>query len=336
MTTKAATPTTPEPIEEEIEEGIDFLAGSDELDGEIEGEGGGAGDESNPAGGDENVTPAASATPEATPPVETPAVTPEAKPGEPPAPVAGKQEPAVVAAQVPPGQAAPAPVPAAQAPAAQPAVAGQQPQEQQTPTTPAASEQPQGDYLTQVRGEIDKNRQVFTNLLAEKTYAMSEEESRTLFEDPGKVLPQLAAKVHLEVVQNVLGTLGNVLPHLVSGIQAANAQNQSYLDQFWNAHPTLDRKADHASVMQIAQLFRAQHPNASFEEFTKTVGNIAMVQLNKLPVAAQAAPVAAPAARVAPGAQAFTPAANGAPPAPQAKPTGEAYWGAFAQELDEV
>lgn len=239
----------------------------------------------------------------------------------------------------------PAPVTPPQAPAAQqqPAAAkpgeqqqtpAQQPQDQQQ-APPAGNETQSGDMLANVRAEVDKNRQVYSDLLVEKVYGMSEDDAKALFETPEKVLPQLAAKVHLEVVQNVLGTLAQILPAQIAAVQQAQVQNNSLLDDFWNSHPTLDRNTDHATVVQLAQMFRAQNPNASFEDFKRMVGAQAMVALNKLPVAAPAAgsaPAPAPARLPA-----HRPAAQGGPPlAPKGgSQTAEDYWGGFSQMLDE-
>lgn len=216
--------------------------------------------------------------------------------------------------------------------AAQQQTPAQQTQDQQqAPTQPVGNEVP-GDMLSQVRAAVDQNRQVYTDLLADKVYGLSEDDAKTLFEAPEKVLPQLAAKVHLEVVQNVLGTLAQVLPAQIAAVQQAQVTNKSLLDDFWNSHPTLDRQADHAAVMQLAQLYRAQNPNASFEEFKQVVGAQAMVALKKLPIAAP--PTVQPSAPARP--QPHVPAGRGGVPlAPTGQPTREDFWAGFAEHLDE-
>lgn len=265
-------------------------------------------------------------------------VAPSTPAGVTPETVQAVTPPVAEASQTPPTDGTPAPAAVAAAPVVAPApvqpVAGQPAQEQPAPTPAAAESSPSdpNDMLGNIRVELDRNRDVFTQVLADKTYAMSEEESRTLFEAPEKVLPRLAAKVHLEVVQNVLGTLGQILPGTIFAVQQAQVQQNALLEDFWGSHPTLDRKADHASVMEIARVYRQQNPSASFDDFKKVVGSTAMVRLGKLPVAPGQVPVAVAPVRGAPTA----PAARGSTPlAPVAPPSGSDFWGAFAENLEE-
>lgn len=270
-----------------------------------------------PAGGDAAAPASPSGTPDpAAPAAEVAKVTPETPAATPPA-----ETPPVVpaAAAKPEGEADPA----------------QQAQAQQQPPTQTAGNEVPGDMLSNVRAEVDKNRQVYTNLLAEKVYGMSDDDAKALFETPEKVLPALAAKVHLEVVQNVLGTLAQILPSQIAAVQQVQTQQKALLDDFWTSHPTLDPKADHAAVMQLAQLFRVQNPNASFDEFKRVVGSQAMVMLNKLP-AASGTPARVVTPPGAPRTPAHKPAGQGTSPL---APTGQAspndFWGAFSEQLNE-
>lgn len=230
-------------------------------------------------------------------------------------PVAGTpgQQQAVQAAQ---------PVATPQAAAAQAAV-----QPQPGAGTP---EQPAGDLIAQVRSRLDENRETFAKALAEQVYPLSEEDCNNLLVEPQKVLPQLAAKVHLEVVQNVLGTLSQVLPGVVFGVQAAQRQQTELEDRFFQAWPTLDRAADYTEVMNLARVFRQQFPAASAEEMIQQVGAMAVVKLGKLP-AAQAAQ--APAAAT-PAAQAYRPAV-GTPSAVQPAQRSDNPWEGISELLVE-
>lgn len=317
---------TPEVNNEESDLGIEFFDGfmaedSNESDvvsePPLENAGGEGAEGAAPAGGDAAATPSPSGEPDpAAPAAEVAKVTPETPVATPPA-----ETPPVVpaAATKPEGQADPAQQAQAQ---------------QQTPTQTAGNEVP-GDMLSSVRAEVDKNRQVYTDLLAEKVYGMNEDDAKALFETPEKVLPALAAKVHLEVVQNVLGTLAQILPGQIAAVQQVQTQQAALLDDFWNSHPTLDRKTDRDSVMQLAQLYRAQNPNASFEEFKRVVGSQAMVMLNKLPVAA-GTPARTVVPPGAPRTPAHRPAGQGTPPlAPTGETSPNDFWGAFAEHLNE-
>lgn len=334
----AKTPTTPnsttnnEPEVESTDDsdlGVEFFEGFAADDSEFESaeaseppseEGSAEAASAAPAGGDAAAVPPAPVTP--TNP-------------DPAAPAAAASTDAnATPATVPPADQAAAAAPAAAPKPEQQATPAQQTQDQQQPPTQTAGNEQQGDMLASVRAEVDKNRDTYTQLLAEKVYGLSEDDAKTLFEAPEKVLPNLAAKVHLEVVQNVLGTLAQILPSQIAAVQQVQSQQNALLDDFWNSHPTLDRKTDHQHVMQLARLYRAQNPNASFEEFKRVVGSQAMVMLNKLPVAN--APVVQPTAPPATRAQAYRPAGQGTPPlAPTGQTSPNDFWAGFSEQLNE-
>jgi hypothetical protein len=138
----------------------------------------------------------------------------------------------------------------------------------------------------------------------------------------------LAAKVHLEVVQNVLGTLAQTLPGVVMGVQTAQQQHGELIGKFFEAWPTLDRNADVGTVTELARLYRAQNPKASFDDMVKNVGAMAVVKLGKLPQAPVAQQAAQPA--VAP----YQPAGR-APMIPQPAQHDNNPWASIAELLDE-
>lgn len=262
----------------------------------------------------------------AAPAESSPAVTPTPDSGA-PAPVVQPQEAQPATASETPGQQQPA-VPAAQQ---QPA-APQQPAQPTTAQQPAQAGTPQaaeGDLIAQVRANLDAGREVYAKALAEQVYQMTEDQANEVLVEPQKVLPQLAARVHLEVTQNVLGTLAQVLPGVVLGVQTAQRQQAELEDKFFQAWPTLDKSADYNEVMSLARVFRSQYPNAPVEEMIKQVGAMAVVKLGKLPVAtAPAAPQASPAA------QAYRPAV-GVPSAVQPAARDDNPWAGISELLIE-
>lgn len=232
----------------------------------------------------------------------------------------------------PPAQQQPAVQPAAPVVAAPAATGADGQAAQPVPATPAQPvEAPaQGvGYIQEVRKALDAGRESYTKALAEH-YAMSEEEASAVLTEPEKVLPQLAARVHLEVVQNVLGTIAGVLPGVVLGVQQAQVQHKQLEDQFFTAWPQLDRQADMGTVMSLAQAWRAANPTASAEEMVKNVGAMAIVKLGKLP----AAPPAQQVAPAVTGQPAYRPAV-GAPSPVQPAQVDNNPWGEMAELLNE-
>lgn len=139
------------------------------------------------------------------------------------------------------------------------------------------------DLLSKVKDEIGKSRDVFVKTLAESVYQMDEDEATEALTDPQKVLPMLAARVHVEAVQHVLGALAQILPTVVGGVLQAKQEHSQVMDEFFTKWPTLDRTSDLGTVLELARVYRAQYPNASKDELVQKVGAMAVVQLGKLP-----------------------------------------------------
>lgn len=233
-----------------------------------------------------------------------------------------QEAPATVA--TPAVQAQPVPV---QAAPQQAAPAQAQPVTSEEKKAPPPGPESGAQFLDHVRQELGKERDIYTQALAQH-YSMSEDEAAEVLTSPEKVLPQLAAKVHLEVVQAVLGTLSQALPGVVMGVQSAQQQHSELIGKFFEAWPTLDRSADVGTVTELARVYRAQNPGASFDDMVKNVGAMAVVKLGKLPQA-QAAPVAAQ-----PASAPYQPASR-APMIPQPAQQETSPWAAYAELLDE-
>jgi hypothetical protein len=158
---------------------------------------------------------------------------------------------------------------------------------------------------------------------------MSEDEATAVLVEPQKLLPQMFARAHLEITQNVLGTLAQALPGVVLGVQSAQRQQVELEDQFFQAWPTLDRKADYAEVMNLARVYRSQFPNTPVEEMVKQVGAMAVVRLGKLPAA-----TAPQQQQASPAAQAYRPAV-GVPSAVQPAVQSDNPWEGISELLIE-
>lgn len=224
---------------------------------------------------------------------------------------------------VPPAEA-PA-VPATQAPAPQSAEAAAA-----TPVTQDASGAAVGgtEFISRLRTELDKSRDKFEEVLSTSVYGMSEEEGSETLVNPHQILPKLAARIHMEVTQNILGTMAQILPGVVHGVNEATRQQADLTNQFFERWPDLKKEADYGEVMNLARTFRAQYPQASAKEMIEHVGAMAIVKLGRLPAAAPAAPVAQ-----APGTPAYRPAAT-VPGAVQPAPVQD-FWAGVADNLDE-
>lgn len=245
--------------------------------------------------------PPSEAAPEAAPvtPVETPAPTAPVEPQPP------------VEAPVPPPPVQPQP--AVATPEKAPEVQGQQP----APTQQPAAEEPKtpkpGEFA-ELAQAVQQQRTALESSLADM-YAPNEKQMEEFHTEPQKVLGKLAARLHMEIVQNTLGVLAQNIPSAVNGVIEARSLHDGYENEFYKQWPQLksDDPAQKNVVMQIARAYAHANPQADSKTRIRQIGAQAMVALNLLPTQAPAAaPAAAPVQPAPVQPQAFAPAGQAA------------------------
>jgi hypothetical protein len=180
---------------------------------------------------------------------------------------------------------------------------------------------------------LEQNRTAFTQVLADQVYKLSEEEMVELDTQPQVAVPKLLARAHINIAQNVLGTVAQQLPALVQGIQQANVQHKQMEDQFFGQFPQLDPVKDRAVVLECAKVYRAANPSADFATMAKFVGTQALIMTGKYQ--APAAQAAQPATPPISNAGRFVPAATMTPAAGIPTNGNESNpWANIAQALD--
>jgi hypothetical protein len=164
-------------------------------------------------------------------------------------------------------------------------------------------------------------------------YVPNEKQMEEFHTEPQKVLGALAARIHMEIVQNTLGVLAQNIPGAVNGVLEARKVHEGYEDAFYKQWPQL--KADDAAqknvVMQIARSYAHANPTADNATRIRQIGAQAMVALNLLPAAAPAAPVAPVVQQ-----QAFSPAGQAAAATPQVAPAQLKGWEAIDASFEEA
>lgn len=223
--------------------------------------------------------------PEATPPVETPPVAPAA-----PAPA-----PAVPAE--PPAVAPVVPVP----PAAETApVVTPEPPPVESPAAPAVDPvEARNSYLASLR----------------QYYALSPENAQRLQTEPELVLPELAATLHLEVVDAIMNMLPQHVGSIVEHHTRVTQANREAEDSFFKAWPELVGHKD--AVLRVGQMYRAANPKATKDQAIGVIGKFVMDSLGLVRAApAASTPPASAPAQVNP----FVPATGGGAGQPPVAP----------------
>lgn len=208
-------------------------------------------------------------------------------------------------------------------PSAPPAAAAQPAPEQQTPAAPPAEAAPSAQPQVQppvppVQGEQTSEavaasyqtwRQGKHKELAEKYFALSEEEVAEIETNPAAVVPQLMAKSHLAAVEASVMAVANLLPQVIRHVVQQDSVTREAEDAFFGQWPALKDDKYRQTLTMIGQTYRSMNPTASREDFIKDVGASAMAAL-KLGLVAPAAP-AMPQAPAAPGITPHAPIGSG-------------------------
>lgn len=219
----------------------------------------------------------------ATPVTTTPATHVAPAPSAPVAPTSPVAAP--VAAPVAPVPVTPQPA-AAQPPAAPPP---------DTPPVAAPPVQPAAPVDQEAqRVEAQKRREVFTQML-EKQYEVPEAQRDEVNTNPSVLLPKLAARLHLEVLEAATQGLAAVIPQIVAQvIERRNASEQNERD-FYTVWPQLKREnpQHHQTVQTLLGTIISMNPRISKADAIKQAGASALVALG-IPYDQPSAPAAPP------------------------------------------
>lgn len=170
--------------------------------------------------------------------------------------------------------------PAEPQPGAQPAPtepqqpAAEQAQEpvQPAPEAPEQLQQPQQFTPEQVQAAEAAYAAQLANL-----YQFDEETALKLQTEPEKVLPALAAKLHLDVMKTVMAQMRGMLPEMLqTQTKAVERENQAKT-QFFTAWPEL--RGYEQQVLQVGRMYRQLNPNAPADEAVRRIGEVAMATL---------------------------------------------------------
>lgn len=261
----------------------------------------------------------------------------------------GEVEPAAPVAT--PAPAAPTtPAPAAPAPkidaSTPPAAAPAQPAAPVTPQTPApaapaapSAAPVEAPTTTQTQPELTPEQQsaqyqeFFTRAVEELTpmYKLSEEDAQLLDSEPSKVLPKLAATLHMQVLTAAVTQAANLMPAIFDQITNNRRDTDAKEAEFYTQFPELDRgnKLHRETVDRIADAYMAQNRGRitkdNLPDAMKEVAAMAMVSLKITPKAFQQQQQSQPLGANPP--QAVTPlSAGGGTGAPRATPGNNSVW----------
>lgn len=177
---------------------------------------------------------------------------------------------------------------AEEAPEEEPVVPPAEPAPVVEPEQPTTEEQPAQvqtpEQAQAMQEEIGVARGKVLDTLS-TMYALTEEESETLQLEPEKVLPRLAAQLHLNITEALQAGIESQLPQMMQQATIAEQTKEKSVNAFYDAWPDLKGDDKEATVLRVMKSYRSTNPTATTEQIIREGGVMAMMAL-QLPIGA--------------------------------------------------
>jgi len=155
------------------------------------------------------------------------------------------------------------------------------------PATPPATQAPAAPTEAAAPGSIPtdatKVREQYLGELSNYYTPRNEEEVRALSLEPEKVLPQMFARAHVDILDAVVNGIAQNLPSLVQSTVNRMVGEANASRSFYKEWPDLAKTEYTPTVQRLMQAYKAQFPQAPMDQLIRDVGAAAMVGL-RLPI----------------------------------------------------
>jgi hypothetical protein len=195
-------------------------------------------------------------------------------------------------------------IPAAPTPAQPPATPAPTPPAAETPapvapvapTPPPAATVSTEEYSTWRNSRLSQLEQV---------YALDQEAADAMLTEPELVLPKLAAKVHMEVMENSMRAMQAMMPVMMQQVQYHTEREGKAKNLFTSVNPDLADPRYEAAIMELGTVYRNVNRTAPPEVAAQAIGNLVRAALG---IAAPGAVAPQPQQMVQPMVAPFSPA----------------------------
>lgn len=205
---------------------------------------------------------------------------------------------------------------------------------EETPGTPPASPETQELLLApdeqrqslagqMTPEQLREARRQFEDALAAR-FQFSEDDAMQLQTEPEKVLPKLAARLQMDIMDALMQQMQQQVPVFVKEYTQASQREMEAQTSFYSAWPELKNYGQ--QVLQMGAAFRQLNPDASSQEAIERIGKMTMDALGL-----SRAQTASQKAAKAPAAPAFRPAIPGGVGGP---PVNKTKWEAVFEPDD--
>ena len=140
-----------------------------------------------------------------------------------------------------------------------------------TPQAPVVPQQPQFDPAELEAKAIEQ--------LTTTEYALSDEDKNALIAEPDKVLPGLAARMHVRMQVQLAQQIAQILPGIIQGQLQQATRTQGLENSFFGQYPELNKPHFRQTVQESLAMIRQVNPQATREEVMRDGAALAAVRL---------------------------------------------------------
>lgn len=170
------------------------------------------------------------------------------------------------------------------------------------PSAPSVPTPPPAPVATNEEYSVWRNSRLSQ---LEQVYALDQEAADAMLTDPETVLPKLAAKVHMEVMENSMRAMQAMVPVMLQQVQYHTEREGKAKNLFTSVNPDLADPQFEPAIMELGAVYRNVNKTAPPEVAAAAIGNLVRAALG---IAAPGAVAPQPQQQVQPQVAPFTPA----------------------------
>ena len=115
---------------------------------------------------------------------------------------------------------------------------------------------------------------------AKNLYALTPEQAEALITEPEKILPTLAARVHMQVLEHAARLINEQVPSIALQQFERKQLETEAENVFFTANPDLKDSRYIDAILNAGQMFRKYYPGATKEQAARGIGELVRTALN--------------------------------------------------------
>lgn len=159
------------------------------------------------------------------------------------------------------------------------------------PTAPVTSQEPPAQPAAPPP-EVYQTWKAAREKELEGLYTLTEEDAQAALTEPEKLLPKLAAKLHIGVLEASMRAMQAMMPVMLNQVNQATELNTKAKGLFQSVNPDLADPQYEPYILELGQFYRSKNRTASPEEASRAIGDLVRAAFGLArPSHAQQAPV---------------------------------------------